>query len=313
MILQRFAQFLLKRRTNAILIALLFSIVGFLRWIGSVVAGFVTIRKGPWEGGLVFLWTFLPIIVLWTLQPQFWFYLTVYIVTQVIFWLMATTMMYRQEYRPCLYVVTAGGILGLIVFIALVSDVNQWIIQHMTMLINQEKQALSSAQINEIQAYRDQFKTFAQNYPALATMFGCGFPALLMGLWITVNLLIARMLDRSLVNPEQFSQEFGLIHIPYIYSIGVLAIVAISVYIESGILMALLPLLTFPLIMAGVSLIHYLILNTNMPNFLLFVFYLILVIGLLTMVALPIMALIFIFVALIDSVFDFRGRLSSIF
>lgn len=312
MILKRFAQFLLSRRANAIVLALLFSVIGFFRWIGAVIAGFITIRKGPWEGGIVFLWTLLPIIVLWTMQPQFWLYFTTYVAMQVVFWAMATIMGYRQDYLPCLFLLVATCCLGIIGFVVWVGDVNQWFIQHMNMLINEEKRFLSSAQITELKAYRDQFKAFSQAYPSVSVMVGCGLPTLLISLWITVNLLIARMMDRSLERPEQFTQEFGLIHIPYRFSILALIITALGVYLESEMLMALIPVLAFPLMVGGTSLIHYLIVNTNVPNFLLFVFYLVIVISLIMMVAFPFVALILVFVALIDSVFDCRKRLSSI-
>lgn len=321
MMLKRFAQFLLERRNNAVLLALLFSIVGFLRWVGSVIAGFVTLRKGPWEGGVVFLWTLLPIIVAWTARPDYWLSCVVIIAMQFTFWLMAIVMGYRQDYRSSLFLLVAISCLALVGLVWWLGDVNQWIVNATKQLIDREEPILSSGQISQAKAYFDQFKAFSKSDPAVAAMIGFGFPALLINLWITVNLLIARMMDCSLDKPRQFSQEFGLISMPYSYSILVLLVIAVGIYLESTLLMVLVPVLAFPLVIAGISLIHYLIINTNAPNFLLFVFYLAIMMSLLFLVTLPIIVLIvtlpiivliFMFVALIDSVFNCRGRLSSI-
>lgn len=309
MIMQRFAQFLINRRLNAIVLALLFSVVGFLRWVGSVIAGFITIRKGPLEGGLVFLWTLLPVIVLWTLEPSFWPYFAVYIGLQMLLWAMAIVLGYRNDYAPALYLLTIVGCIAVIAFVYWVGDIDQWIIHHMTLMIQDEKQMLTSGQVTELKNYRDQFASLSQAYPTLGAMMGCGFPMLLMGLWVTVNLLIARMLDRSLDKPEQFSQEFGMIHIEYFYSLVALLIVALAVYLRSTLLMAIIPVILFPLVIGGISIIHHLIINTRVPNFLLLIFYLVIVISLIMLVAFPVIALILIFAALLDSVFNFRRRL----
>ena len=138
---------------------------------------------------------------------------------------------------------------------------------------------------------------------ALLTPVLTGLLAALLQIATLLSLMLGRYWQASLYNPGGFGLEFRALRFPPV--LAMLLLMGVLLSPSLGVQMALLaPLCSVPLVFAGVALIHGLVAQGRMSRFWLVGLYVTLV--LFMQLLYPLLAV----VAVVDSLFDFRGRAS---
>ena len=117
-------------------------------------------------------------------------------------------------------------------------------------------------------------------------------------------LLLARWWQAAFYNPGGYSEEFHSLRLPVGYAVSVVLLLVFGSNLPP-LISGILPILIIPLVVAGASFVHKLVKMKNLGGQWLFAFYLsVFLFG-------PYLFTLLIFVSLIDSLIDIRGRLKD--
>jgi hypothetical protein len=271
----------LTSRLHAITLAVGFVLLPFFTWLGAALAALVTLAKGPKEGGVCFIVALIPCLYL-AVEGQ-----RSDLIHLFITWLLAVLLWWSKSW---IYVLAGLVVAGCFQHFAIpaMSDVQ---LNELVSLVNQ--MILEIAQQNP---------DAGEITPPSQAMYA-GAIQLSVVLGSVASLMFARYMQASVYNPEGFRKEFHSIRLPY----SLMAVFLGCAFLASmvgGALVAYIPMLVLPLIVAGISLVHGSIAIKKLGGNWLMLFY----VGLVLVSSLTLLLLI-VFAAL-DSVFDIRSRLS---
>jgi hypothetical protein len=287
------AEYVLRGRMQAVWVALLFTLIPLVGWMISVViVGLVTLRKGALEGFWLVLWTAIPSVALavWG-QPSSLLYTVVY--GSVLVWILAIVLRERQSWHAVLQVGAVLGALGvLVVHITQPHIVLWWEVQ-----FNQLFQQIDAARY-PIDLAPEQLKMIAETMAKYAT----GVEAVFIVLSGMCSLIVSRWVQAWLFNPGGFRQEFYRIHFGKVEA-GVLLLCVLASIAGVGLASDWVPVIAFPFLLAGVSLIHSVVGVSRRPWFWIIGFYVALII------LSPYSLFILLTLAFVDSWLNFRNRL----
>src|SRR3990167_389251 len=254
MIIQRFAHFVLKRRLNAILLAILFTGVPYLNWISGIIVGLTTLRKGGTEGFFILLWATLPALVM-LFHNELWLPFVASIVYGIfLVWLLAIILRHKANWTIILYVTALFGVAGVLIMHAVVHDVAAWWLKYFNVSMTELEQA-----INIPTATETNIGTLLQKLSTVAT----GLQIMFFSLAAVIELFMARGLEATLFVPGRLAAEAQQIRMHEIASIIFIACVFLAKN-GSMIFLDLLPVLLLPFVLAGISLIHYVMETKNL-------------------------------------------------
>ncbi len=252
--MQVLAQYVLRSRIRAVIVALVFSVVPFLSWVGSAILGLVTLRKGPAEGLIVMAGVALPLIaggLFGKTTVLLYAYNILY--SSLIIWVLALVLRRYSSWRVVLQACVLLGGLFVIGMHLYNPDIVVWwentLRQYLSLVSDPAMKAkLSSPEVGLI------LNTIARLATGLQVVFIC-----LTGI---MSLVVARWWQAMLFNPGGLRKELLQIRIgfPELLLAGV---VILAVFAKIQVSFDLLPIIAMPFILAGVSLVHCVIVLTQ--------------------------------------------------
>lgn len=287
------AQFLLKKRSNAILAAFLCAALpAVFVSFSAIIVALVTLRKSAKEGGLVLCWAVLPVIAKAYVLEAYLF-LTVSLMGFVLTWIMAVFLGYFSSWSA---LIQAAAVLGVIVVAALHAsgiDLVGWWLTHLVSYW----QTINSSDGSVVnQTVMDKLNVLA----SLAT----GFQVFVLLGMALLKLAVARWMQAMLINPGGLRKELHRIHLERVYLVVFMLLLATAWLLSSlPVLDAALPLVGM-YIVAGLSTLHYWLAAYRYAVPALLGFYVMIVV-------IPYAMLMPLLIGALDSGIDLRKRMSS--
>jgi len=294
MVIQRFGNYVLTGRKEAAMMALIWTIVPFMGWVGAVIMVLVTLRKGPFEGFLILLWITLPSIVFALLGYKLQFVYGV-LGGSLVSWLLAVVLCQTRSWVSLLQ---AAALLGMIVVVAIhgvMPDINGYWYNLLTKYYTDAKTEFT------LQLTSADLKSLIMILAKLAT----GIQAVILLFLATFNIIIARWWQATLFNPGGLSKELYNVRLGISADLILVAIV-VSVFMGFALAWDLLPLILTLFLVAGLSLFHSLAQRTKAAWAVLLGLY-----GLLILFF-PYIGILTVALAVADTFMNFRGRIGSV-
>jgi len=277
------AQWAMKGRWQATVVATLCLAIPILFWLGAAIQALVLLRHGLSQGGRVVLWSLLPAVA-WAAAGD---------PTPILISVgtSALAIMLRHTVRLD-QTVLVGALFGIIAYFILPILLSDILPQ-----VQQQSEELMAEFLKSDPDFRDEV------LPMVAPIVSGGLAAL-HSLVIILCLLLGRYWQSSLYNPGGFGQEFRQLRMPLAYSLPAIVVSLAAGELEP-VLAGVTPVLTVPLVIAGVALFHGLAKQTQTSSGWLVLMY----IAFFTFG--HYMYTLLIFVALLDSLLDIRTRLKD--
>ncbi|TWI52377.1 hypothetical protein IQ22_03520 [Pseudomonas duriflava] len=282
------AEFIMRGRMQATLVVVIAAFLPLLYWLSAAAGSLIVLRRGAGDAAGVVVWALLPAVLWWWLgDPSL---LLVFLGTLALASALRSSVSWP---RVLLASVLVGSVFALVLGHVYAEPINllaEEIRKILPQMIGQSPDALPEAK----QAQLKQMLV-----PVLT-----GLMASFFQITCLLSLMLGRHWQAALYNPGGFAREFHALRLPPVMAFGVLLVMLLApnISIELGMLT---PLCSVPLAVAGVALAHGLVKRKHMSGFWLVGLYVtLLVFGQLIYPLLVIMAV-------VDSLFDFRGRLAD--
>lgn len=275
------ANWVMIKRMNAILVVALCSIIPMMFWLGAAVLGLVVLRKGVKDGIPVLAWGGLPALVLWVIQSDATS-LMVLIDTFVLAYVLREKVSWAWVMLGASLLAVLSSLIQPLLMAGLLDMVAELIQQ---ILSNEEGVTIPTRE--EIIQQAVIAMSVVQAYIAVAALF------------------LARRWQARLYNPGGLKKEFHEFRLPLSVALILGAMVLVGESLGGGfeiLSRAAVPALVIP----GLALVHGILALKKIGMVGLVVFYLI---GILVLSVY--FANILIFLAVVDSFVDIRGRMQS--
>lgn len=292
--MRNLAEYVMRGRKQAILVALLFAILPFLGWVADAIIALVTLRKGSKEGVIITLWVCLPaVIIALAGYPQIWFYNI--IGGTLLTYVLAVVLRHYGSWGMVLQIGMVVGVVAVFLVHSIVPDVGaMWTKEVLIYLQAMKQQSILQVQGENLQKSAE-----------LLAKIGTGFQVVFLLLGDFFNVLIARWAQALLYNPnglrpELYKIRLGLLGVSVFILVMLASLVGADAAIDS------IPVIFFPFLLAGLSLVHHFISVRDYSKWWLLVFY-----GLLILLF-PYMVGILVSLAVLDVWWDLRRYFSKV-
>lgn len=269
------AEYVMTGRRQAIIAVMLLGLIPLVNLLNPVVVGLIALRKGLQEVVVIFAWAILPLGA-WAVAGD-----VVPLIMLIGITGLAVLLRETESWEFTLLAAIAVGVC-VEVYFRLQPAVIDALMQQLDLYLQ-----ASNPQGLQIEEVRD----------VMLSVIG----AVYMFLSI-VLLMLARWMQAVLYNPGGFKQEFHSLRIEQKVALALIVIMLLSsfgiVVPEAWVLYFVLPLL-----FSGIALTHAVVAKKKLSSMWLVTFYILLM--------LPVVVQILVLLALVDSWYDFRSRLSS--
>jgi len=283
--MRNLAEFIMRGRMQATLVVVGSAIVPLLFWLSAAAGALVLLRRGLSDALGIVVWAVLPAIVLWYLgEPSV---LMVLLGTLILAQVLRSSASWVRVLIAC---VPLGVVFALVVHLAFASVLEAYAEMFRQALAELPAQSAGSPSAEQIQSMQQ----------ISLVPFLSGLMTFWMLLVSVLCLALARYWQAALYNPGGFGEEFRQIRLPVPVALALIAgvLLAPSLFGEAGWSVTLLCMV--PLMLAGLALGHGLIVMKQLSSFWSIGLYVVL------LVAMNLICLL----AVVDSLFDFRGRLA---
>lgn len=291
--MQALANYILRGRMQAMLIALVCSLVPFLSWFGLVVTALVTLRKSPQEGAYVLIATILPSFVLigagWASYTLLYYLLF----SNLTVWLAAIVLYRTNSWANVLQAIMLLGVFAVVAIHMAYPDIAATWAQIFNKAFTDLK--VQNLIINVEPTQLQQVVNFAIK---IATGIQVGF-ILLNSLF---NVLLARWWQAALYNPGGLRPEILALRLDKVAAIVLVLVTGLAV-VGSSLALDILPVILLPFFLAGLALAHTVAISVKQKWLCLFGLY-----GALIFLF-PQLFLLLALLAWLDIWFNFRGRM----
>ncbi len=286
--MRRLAQFIMRGRMQAIVVVALASALPMMFWLGAAAASLVLLRRGLNDALSVIVWALLPAAV--------WVYfgdprpLLGILGALVIAYTLRVTASWSKALLASLLVgVVFAWVLG-IAFAQPLADLAAELNEIVAKMLTELYEQLSVDEQLQLQSLI---------VPVLT-----GLMAAVLQVLCVLSVLLARYWQAALYNPGGFGHEFKRLRLPAVIVFPLVfgMLFAPSLGIQAAILT---PVCSVPLIFTGLAVVHGLVAKYRLGNFWLIGLYVGMV--LFTQLTYPLLVVL----AIVDSVFDFRGLRSQ--
>ncbi|MFT3931926.1 MAG: hypothetical protein QM709_16685 [Spongiibacteraceae bacterium] len=277
------AEFVMRGRVQAISVAIAGVVLPFCVWVSAAVIGLVTLRRSAQDAVVVLGWGVLAAMamLLWQGDPG---PVVALIGTAAAAWVLRLS----RSWPYALVAIVIAGLLSALVL----SASHSGFVAMVTEKLNELFVALRTKMSAEQAALLGEMTTIQ-----VSGLLGIRSAAL-----IIIALLIARWWQAMLYNPGGFREEFHRLRLPGSMVIGLIAAGLLIAQIGSD-YQIWTGLFTLPFVVAGVALVHGLVGTMRWGRGPLIVLYIA------WLVALELVTGVLVLMALVDSWWDFRGRL----
>lgn len=279
------AEFIMRGRTQAALVAAGTAAVPLLCWLSAAACALVLLRRGLKDGLGVAAWALIPALVWWYLGDP-----------RVLLILLGTTglaalLRLGASWQQVLMASTGLGVVYVALMLVVSGDMLDQLAAQAHALL---PQAMPEVWQKLSPPEQEQLK---QMFASVLT----GLLAALLELMALVSLMLSRYWQAQLFNPGGFGLEFRALRLSPALAMALCAGVLAGLLLDTRMAL-LIPLCSLPLILASLALVHGLVNLGRMSKFWLVGLYVMLV--LLLQVIYPLLAVL----AVVDSLFDFRAR-----
>ena len=270
------AEFVMTGRKQAVLASGVMGLVPVINLLSPVLVGLVLLRKGTQEALRVFVWAMLPLLA-WAMAGDF-VPLLMLIGIFGLAWILRRT----ESWEFTLFAAIGIG-LAIEVYLRLQPSVLDLVFQQLEPYLQQNN--LEGLELEEIRT-------------VMTSIFGSVY----MFLAIVLTML-ARWMQAKLFNPGGFQKEFHQLRVRQRVAMLLLCFMILASF---GVLIpqAWVLYFTLPLVFSGIGLVHAVCEKRKLPSMVLVLFY--------ALLLLPMSVQIVVLFALIDSWYDFRGKLGQI-
>jgi len=279
------AEFILRGRTQATIVAVIAAALPLLFWLSAATVALVTLRKGAQTGAGLLLWAALPVLGWWMVRqdPQV-------MIILVMAWSMAAVLRSTVSWVNTLFSGVALAVVVSFLLPVLVPEVQK----QLTTAFADAYRSISPDMVEQLGDRLDM---------VLGSLVAGAFAASHLLLTI-LSLMLARWWQSVLFNPGGFRQEFHELRMPPLYAAAALIVLLVGPMVHMGAL-GIAPIVLVPLMIAGFALVHGIVAKRGMGVQWLFAFYAVAIfMG-------PSTVFLLMVVAVIDSWFNFRGRVSK--
>ncbi|MBL4608973.1 MAG: hypothetical protein JKY01_14240 [Pseudomonadales bacterium] len=274
------AEYAMRDRRSAALVALLLGMVPLVSWLSASVVALVVLKRGAAEGFLVALWALIPAAYLWYLGDG--------VALPLIVVVFVSSLVLRSTVS-LVNAMIAQQVLAAIVALVVVK-LNLAPFATLLDIMKQMAEKIDLAKQFDLPVIE------AQQYELLVA----NFYSFSLASTAILALLVARWWQSMLYNPGGFRQEFHQLKLPAAVA-AVLVLAVVTAGAESPIAPVIM-LLTVPITVVGIALVHGLVKMLGMSKRSLAAFYVA------TFVLGPYIYLPLVIAVLADSFFDFRNR-----
>lgn len=277
------AKWSMEKQLNAIIVIASTLFIPLLFWFGAALMALSILRNGAKDAAHVVLWGSLPAFAWLAMGDS----------TPLLSAIGASTLaiILRSSINLRLTLMSASGI-GVLFYFALPLLMPE---------VLNEVQKQAELMLSE--AFKDNLELWHNIQPKVGPLM-VGALAAVQTMVMVLCLLLARWWQADFYNPGGYSKEFHPLKLPFSYTAVVVLLLVFGSTLSPTI-SGILPILTIPLVIAGVALVHSIIGMKNLGNSWLFAFYVsVFLFG-------PYLFTLLIFLSLIDSIIDIRGRLKD--
>lgn len=279
------AEYIMRGRMQATLVVAGSSVLPLLFWVGAAASSLVLLRRGLSDALGILVWALFPALYICYLgEPSV---LLVMLGTLVLAHVLRTTTSWIRVLMACIP-------LG-IVFMLLANTVFAGVLEGYVEVF---KQALAELPAGSAGGPTDEQMQNMQRVPLLPFLQG-----MMTFFWLStsvLSLVLARYWQALLYNPGGFGEEFRQVRLPAPLALALLAGVFLAPVLLGDMGWSVTLVCMLPLMLAGLALGHGLIAMKQLSSFWSIGLYVAL------LVAMNLICLL----AVIDSLFDFRGRLA---
>jgi hypothetical protein len=277
------AKWSMEKPLNAIIAIVATLFIPLLFWLGAALMALSILRHGAKEAANVVLWGSLPAFAWLAMGDP----------TPLVTALGASTLaiILRSSVDLRLTLMSAS-VIGVLIYFAL-----PMLMPEVLTEVQKQSEALLS------EALKDNLELWHSIQPKVGPLM-VGALAAILTIVMTLCLLLARWWQAAFYNPGGYSEEFHPLRLSTGYAASVVLLLVFGSSLPP-IISGILPVLTIPLVIAGVAFVHGIVGMKNLGRQWLFAFYLsVFLFG-------PYLFTLLIFVSLIDSIIDIRGRLKD--
>jgi hypothetical protein len=298
MLVNKFIEYVMRGRFQAALVALMLSVIPYLGGFATAVMGLVTLRKGAYEGWIIFMWITLPYLLSFAMGNHLQFYWQVFAINLIV-WLLAIVLRMTASWSQVLVAGACMAIIAVLVAHAVVDDLPAFWLHFFQRPFDEIKNALilPADQADKMMALRTIAKT-ATGQLALSV--------LLLDLGI---LAVSRWLQARLYNPGGLSKELCNIRLQPMSNV-ILLLVMTAVFFDITLAWDVVYIVVGMFFLAGLSLFHAMIKRTPYESVGVVVFYAALLLATIFQYgAIAYMIVIMVIIAaIIDSGWNIRAR-----
>lgn len=283
------AEFVMRGRLQAIGVCLMGALLPPFYWVTGAVLGLIVLRKGINEGVYVLLWSCLPLIVLLFLGGEV-FLMLVLVGTVLLAYILRVTASWELTIAASIVVAGVSALLLEWVSADLIAGIAE---SYMTVIADLQAQAQS--QVSQTQAL---LLTSEQAYNMVFGSLAVG-----IALNLILFLVLARWWQSTLYNPGGFGDEFKQLRLSPIVASALIAVIVLLMGIgvfSSDPFQKWVGLITLPMVLASIALVHWTVAEKGLSRSWLFSFYLMMIF--MFQLVTPVLVA----TALIDSWFDLR-------
>jgi len=279
------AEFIMRGRMQATLVVAAAAALPLLFWLSAAASALVLLRRGMQDAVTIVVWAVLPALAWWYFaEPR---------TLLVLLGTLSLAQLLRRT-QSWVAVLLASVPLGLLFALVLGEQFQESIAR-----LAQELNTLMQQQMGEI--LQQWTEAERARMDSLVVPVLTGLMAALLQLLSLLSLMLARYWQAALYNPGGFAGEFHALRLSPLPAFGLLLALLLVPNVAPQLAM-LVPLCTVPLALAGVALLHGLVAQKRLAGFWLVGLYVSLLLFL--QLIYPLLMVL----AIVDSLFDFRGR-----
>ncbi len=260
MLLRRFTDFVLRSRLHAMGAAFALSLVPlFGASIGILIAAFVTLRKGAFEGTLVLCAVMAPYLLSYALsdsesQSQLLLVATATVIAiNILTWLLAVVLRRYSNWSVVIEVSVLTGIVLIGIIHLVFPEVQAWWSTQLTAYFNKTASMLEQFAPEGAKSSAELQASMVASIKQYVT--GFVIASIIFNAWL--QLVIARWWQAILYNPGGLRSELYQIRLSYVSASVFVAVLALA-YIGNPFSLDMMPVMVIAFCVAGLSMIHHL-------------------------------------------------------
>jgi hypothetical protein len=307
--LQRFTQYMLRHRIQALALTFFITFIPILGMLSILIAALITLLKGIRDGALFTIAATLPFLINFYISNHnitspiaYWAALIVAISSNVLTWIFAVMLQKKTNWSTLIQIAALFGVLVVSIIHLVYPDITNWWTNQLQSYYEHTASIANVLNTDIVKSHDTQLEVIqiTKQYATGLMIAAILFNAIL-------QLMIARWWQNIVFPSIALHKELHIIRLSKLASI-LFMLSLVFVYLKNSVALDIMPIIYLLFTAAGLSLIHYLfnLMKTRTRWFWMWIFYLILIF------TIPISMLVVSMLALIDVWLDMRKQVVKI-